>query len=261
MKKISEWLDSLALLSWGLLLLKYSLTGELKLLVHPNYFWLITITGVIFILLTIIKTWQIVNQRWVKLQNANTSVQHISLLPSGFGSGLLVMTAVLGLLIPPRILSSDTALQRGVTEALPVTRVQTQEFRTSTLPQDRSIVDWVRTLNAYPEPTAYLGQPVKVSGFVIHLKNLDDNYILLSRFIITCCAVDAYPVGIPVKLNGSKSLYPPDSWLEVEGEMITEIIGVDTNTLSANASGKRQVVIQAKSVKKIPTPSDPYGYQ
>ena len=37
-KNWSPWLDSLALLLWGALLLKYWGTGQLALLIHPNYF-------------------------------------------------------------------------------------------------------------------------------------------------------------------------------------------------------------------------------
>ncbi len=47
--------------------------------------------------------------------------------------------------------------------------------------------------------------------FVVQLPQLLDNYLLISRFILTCCAVDAYPVGLPVKLSGSRGQYYYDS--------------------------------------------------
>ncbi|HZG37074.1 MAG TPA: TIGR03943 family protein, partial [Nodosilinea sp.] len=50
--------------------------------------------------------------------------------------------------------------------------------------EDRTIVDWVRTLNVYPEP-------------------------------------DAYPVGLPVELPASTPRPAPDTWLEIEGTMQT----------------------------------------
>jgi uncharacterized repeat protein (TIGR03943 family) len=67
--------------------------------------------------------------------------------------------------------------------------------------------------------------------------------------VITCCAADAYPVGLPVKLNQSRKAYSADSWLEVEGQMATENIG-----------GKRQLTIIASSLKPIPEPKNPYEY-
>lgn len=155
---------------------------------------------------------------------------------------------------------SQMALQRGISESLPVTQTQTQEFRASIKPEERSLIDWIRTLNAYPEPDAYQGQRAKVTGFVIHSPILPDNYIFLSRFILTCCAVDAYPVGLPVRLEGDRSQYPPDTWLEIEGEMMTETLAVDTQTMEKTPTQKRQLVLGAQSIKTIPTPDDPYGY-
>jgi uncharacterized repeat protein (TIGR03943 family) len=67
--------------------------------------------------------------------------------------------------------------------------------------------------------------------------------------VITCCAADAYPVSLPVKLTQSRDTYKPDSWLEIEGQMITESL-----------AGKRQLVIEAKSIKGIDEPKNPYDY-
>ena len=95
---------------------------------------------------------------------------------------------------------------------------------------------------------------------MVHSPILPHTDVFLSRFILTCCAVDAYPVGLPLKLESDRSAYPPDTWLEVEGEMMTETLAVDTQTMEKTPSEKRQLVLAAKSVKTIPTPSDPYGY-
>ena len=249
---IWSWLDVLALLSWGALLLKYIITGQLNLLIHPDYFWLVYATSATLLSLGIFKGWQILQR-----QSVTGAEEHAILFPPQWSSGLLILTAILGLAIAPKVLTSQTALQRGVTD-LPMTRSQPQSFRATTKPEERSLIEWVRTLNAYPEPDAYAGQPAKVQGFVIHAPELPDSYLLLSRFIITCCAVDAYPVGIPVKLEGSHNAYPPDTWLEVEGEMISTI---PVQNISAETSAdKRRLVLAAKSVEVIPTPNDPYGY-
>ncbi|OKH18371.1 TIGR03943 family protein [Hydrococcus rivularis NIES-593] len=261
-KSLLPWLDVLALLAWGGLLLRYWITGQLRLLIHPNYFWLVLVTGIALLILGALKGGQLLAD-WRKRGNnfqEKETVQHMTLLPPGVGSGVLVATALAGFLIAPTVLTSQAALQRGVTESLPITRSQPQSFRATTRPEERSIVDWIRTLNAYPEPDAYAGQPVKVTGFVVHLPHLSDNYLLISRFIITCCAVDAYPVGLPVKLESSRNNYPPDTWLEIEGEMMVETLPQHEQTMKETTAQKRQLVIAAKSLKKIPTPADPYSY-
>lgn len=259
-KKLTIWLDVVALFAWGLLLIKYWLTKELNLLIHPNYFWLVRITGIILLILSIIKTLEIIKQAKKTTGLDQAIVEHLTLLPPGWSSSLLTFTAIIGLIISPQVLTSQTALQRGVTDTLPLTRSQPQSFRLNNKPEERTLIEWIRTLNAYPEPDAYTGQKAKIQGFVIHLPQLPENYLLISRFVLTCCAVDAYPVGIPVKLSTSNQSYPPDTWLEIEGEMTTETLNVDGNTLTETTSGKRQLILVARNIKEIETPKNPYNY-
>lgn len=249
-----SWLEGLSLLAWGSLLLKYTFTGQYKLLIHPNYFSLVLGSGIVLIILGVIKVKSIIENR------VRDNAEHISLFPPGLGSSLLLLVAIAGLLIPPKILTSQTALKRGVGD-LPLTTIQPQAFRTDSKPEERSLIEWIRTINAYPEPDAYSGQPANITGFVLHLSELPDNYIMLSRFVITCCAVDAYPIGIPVKLDASSRNYPVDSWLTVAGVAIAETIPVKDRIETNKITEKRSVVIEAKAIETIPTPSDPYSYR
>ena len=244
----SFWLDSLVLLSWGILLLKYAVTGEYKLLIHPNYFLLMLMTGILFLVMSVVR-----GILFFKSPNsASDNGEHLTLLPAKFSSMLLLGVAIAGLLIPPNVLSSQIALQRGVTENLPRTRYQPESFISTTKPEERTLIDWVRTLNAYPEPDAYEGQPAKVTGFVLHLPELPENYFLVSRFIVTCCAVDAYPIGIPVQLEGDRNMYPADIWVEITGTMAT------ANLPSEDHQNQRKLVLIPDKIQQIPTPKDPY---
>jgi uncharacterized repeat protein (TIGR03943 family) len=255
LKRLLPGLDVLALLAWGALLLKYCLTGQLKLLIHPNYTWLVLLTSIILLILGVFRAWQLLGKlrQRVSEEESGEAVQHITLFPPGWGSILLLVTAIAGFLVAPQVLASQAAIQRGLTEATILTQAQPQSFRSTIKPEQRSLIEWVRTLNVYPEPDAYQGQKANITGFVVYPPQLPDNYLMLARFIITCCAVDAYPVGIPVKLQESRTAYPQDTWLEVAGEMMSE-------SSPGDATQKRQLVLVAQSVKKIPTPADPYGY-
>ncbi|MBD1832393.1 TIGR03943 family protein [Cyanobacteria bacterium FACHB-472] len=250
-KFIIPSLDVLALLAWGILLLKYRITGQLYLLIHEDYFWLVIVTGISLLILAVLKAVQLLQDLFNGRERNRTVavLQHITLFPPGWSSILLLATAILGLLIAPRVFTSATALERGVTESISFTRSNPQAFRSSVRPEQRSLIDWVRTLNFNPEPDAYTGQKAKVQGFVVHPPELPPEYLLISRFIITCCAADAYPVGLPVKLIENRNAYIPDTWLEIEGEMITETF-----------QGKRQLTIKANSLKKIDPPKNPYDY-
>lgn len=258
LKLFFSLLDILALLAWGTLLLKYWFTGQLILLIHPNYFLLVFITGVILIFIATIRIWQFWQE--LKLPKTANKSSHLNLLPQGWSSSLLLITAILGLLTKPSILSSQVALQRGVSDSLPLTREQPQAFITATKPEDRSLIEWVRTINAYPEPDNYNGLKAKISGFVVYIKEWPENYLYLSRFILTCCAVDAYPVGIPIYLPQPRTSYPIDTWLEVEGEMITGNLPSLSSQSSTSQTSKRQLILKATSIKTIPTPKNPYEY-
>ncbi|MBE9058338.1 MULTISPECIES: TIGR03943 family putative permease subunit [Sphaerospermopsis] len=245
--QLLPWLDVLAITAWGILMLKYWFTGELNLLIHPDFFWLVILGAIGLLIIGFFKGLQLWKQR--RRYEVPNNQQHINLFPPGWSSGLLLTTAVLGFIITPQVFSSQTALERGITELLGATRAQPQAFRASIRPEERTLIDWVRTLNVYPEPDAYTGQKVKVQGFVIHPPELDQNHLILARFVITCCAADAYPAGLPVQLPENRDKYPPDTWLEIEGQMITE-----------NIANKRRLTIKATSLKEIPQPKNPYSY-
>ncbi|MEH2110565.1 TIGR03943 family putative permease subunit [Nostoc sp.] len=242
------WLDAIAITAWGVLMLRYWLTNKLNLLIHPNYIWFVVVTGISLIVIGFFKMQELWQRR--RRRDVTPNNQHISLFPPGWGSALLLTTAILGFIITPQVFASDKALQRGVTaDLLGSTRVKPQAFRATVSPEERSLVDWVRTVNVYPEPDTYTGQKVKVQGFVIHPPDIGKEYLFLARFVLTCCAADAYPVGLPVKLQNNQEPYSADTWLEVEGQMVTE-----------NLAGKRQLTIAATSLKKIPQPQNPYSY-
>ncbi|MCU0543652.1 MAG: TIGR03943 family protein [Oscillatoriaceae cyanobacterium Prado104] len=260
LKKLRPWLDAISIFAWGILLLKYWITGKLNILIHPNYFALTVTGGICLIAIGGLKIWQILKVDRTKNRSRTTpsidspriaAVQHVTLFPPSFGSTLMLSVALIGLITTPRTFTSQTALERGLTESLPITRLQPQEFRNATKPENRSLVEWVRLLNFNPEPDTYRGQKVKVQGFVIHPPNISEQYLWIGRFIITCCAADAYPIGLPVKLppGQSRVSFPPDTWWEIQGEASSEEL-----------EGKRKLIIQASSLDRIPEPKNPYDY-
>lgn len=242
-------LDIITLGIWGILLIQYWVTGELQLLIHPNYFGLVLGTGILLLVLAVLKAIQVIGQLPPRSPKTMPMMEHISWFPPGWSTGLLLATAILGLLVEPKVFTSQIAIQRGVMESLTATRTQPQSFRNASKPEARSLIEWIRTLSVYPEPDEYAGQAVNVKGFVVYPQDLSSNYLLVTRFVITCCAADAYPVSLPVKLPGNRTAYKPDTWIQVKGKMITETL-----------KGKRQLVIDASEVEKVTEPDNPYYY-
>jgi uncharacterized repeat protein (TIGR03943 family) len=243
-QKFLPWLESCAIAAWGIALLRLWLTGQLFLLVHPNYIPLTVTAGIGLTIVGGAEAWRVSQRR-----RTYNNQQHVTLLKPSLSSSLLLAVAIIALLVNPRPFTSEKAIHRGVIDSVADARTVPQSFRASNRPEERTLVEWVRTISAYPEPDAYIGQKVNLSGFVVHAPDQPDNMFLITRFIITCCAADVYPVSLPVQINGSRSMYPPDRWLKIEGQ-----VGVNTN------NSKRQVVIVANNITAINEPKNPYDY-
>ncbi|MEM1425232.1 MAG: TIGR03943 family protein [Cyanobacteria bacterium P01_H01_bin.130] len=244
------WLDVAAIGSWGALLLTYWRTGKLALLVHPIYNGLVIAAGMLLLIASAFAALKQIRGHSTRLQNPE---EHLTLLPPPLTSGILLTAALLGLLISPKPLASAKAMQQQTSASVTVTRSNPQSFRANQDPSERSLVEWVRLLNVYPEPDAYNGQPMEISGFVLPSTpedNLPTGYIWLARFTITCCAADAYPLQIPVQLpEGAPQTYEADTWLAVEGEAATATLGRD-----------RRLAVQAAQIRPIDPPANPYEY-
>jgi uncharacterized repeat protein (TIGR03943 family) len=244
-QKFSPWLESCAIAAWGITLLKLWLAGQLYLLVHPNYIPLTVTAGIGLTVVGVAEAWRVSQRR----RGYTNNQQHVTLIKPSLSSSLLLIVAIVSLSINPRPFTSEKAIHRGVIDNIADARTIPKSFRASNRPEERTLVEWVRTISTYPEPDAYKGQKVKLTGFVVHAPDQPDNMFLITRFVITCCAADVYPVSLPVRITGSRSMYPPDRWLQIEGQTDVE-----------TTNGKRQVVIVASNITTIPEPKNPYDY-
>ncbi len=243
------WLRGLALVPtglWGILLLEYWRSGDLNLLIHPAYHGLTIAAGLVLLILTTAQflTFFKEGSRTGSHSRASIPGQLLSIV-------LLSAVAIAGFLIPPQVFASSLSTDRPVTDFLNLARTEPDSFQAAIKPEDRTIVDWVRTLNVYPEPDAYEGEKVNVEGFVLHPPDLPEPYLLVARFIITCCAADVYPVGLPVQLEAvakTRLDYPVDGWIRIEGTMGT-----------ATINDQRKAVIRPQKIDTIPEPENPYA--
>lgn len=85
--RLVEWIDVLALAAWGILLLRYWLTGRMGLLIHPNYFWLTIAAGFALVGLAGLETWKLLRTPPLP------GIRHFTLFPPGWMSGLLLGAA------------------------------------------------------------------------------------------------------------------------------------------------------------------------
>jgi uncharacterized repeat protein (TIGR03943 family) len=168
--------------------------------------------------------------------------------PSRVALGLLAVPLLLGFVLPARPLGVSTAAQRGVETTTPGRVDEVPEFRVDTRPETYNIKDWLTAMRADPDPASVAGKPVRVSGFVYRDRRLPEGWFLVARFVVQCCAVDATPIGLPVRLV--HGVVPSDgTWILIEGVWEVE-----------DVSGTQRAVVTPGSVTSIARPSQPYLY-
>jgi putative membrane protein len=86
------------------------------------------------------------------------------------------------------------------------------------------------------------GEEVAFVGFVARNADTPADEILLTRYVITCCAADATVVQVRV-VNVTPARFEPEDWVEVRGQIYP--IG-------------RQVIVNASSVEEVARPEKPY---
>ncbi len=165
-----------------------------------------------------------------------------------FGNIIIVLIMILGFLIPPKPLSSDIASQRENSYST-YTNIENKvtaigNFNTSTVNYD--VKDWLNSLNYNPDLEYYKNKEVGLVGFIYipQSKNYGANNFMISRFIVSCCAVDAVPVGLKVKYDFKKDFVESD-WIKIHGKF--DIIG-------------GELIIVPDKVEKIEIPDNPYLY-
>ncbi|MDQ1002062.1 putative membrane protein [Neobacillus niacini] len=94
----------------------------------------------------------------------------------------------------------------------------------------------------------YKGKQIKLKGFVYKDKELSQNQLLLSRFLITHCVADASIIGFLTEFTEAPSL-DNDTWIEAEGVL-------DVTTYN----GTELPLIKITNWKKINEPETPYLY-
>ncbi len=223
-------LGSVALVFFGAGLLFLHFSDRLKFFILPFYDPFVVMSGLILILLGVL-SWK---------SSHNGKVSRLAIV------GLLFFSLII-FFVPPRPLSERSAQARGSSSDTAILQVEIPRFGVS--PENRSIIDWTQMFNFDPDPHAYLGQAVKVDGFIQRSVDLPEDYFLITRFTLSCCIADARPVSLIVHANGVDP-YLEGTWWELKGQM---------NVLELD--GEERSVVELIEAKPIPTPDDPYTYQ
>lgn len=164
---------------------------------------------------------------------------------------LVACFIVAGFFLPAQSLSSQTASQRATSlNTVTLSGELTASSLFSFGSDKYDIGDWIRRINADPNLSNYVGKKVNVTGFVFKPNEYPEDVFLASRFLVSCCAVDARPVGLPVRLEGWEKDFKSDEWLNISGKF----------ELAEINSGQALVIVPNETPEKTIQPVRPYIY-
>jgi putative membrane protein len=166
-------------------------------------------------------------------------------------AAVVTVTVVAVLVLPPRTLTTSTVTQRALnsstvsSDAAPDAELLgTSDF--STL----GVKDWSVLLAQTTDPTFFTSKSVDITGFVSADPDDPDDVFYVTRFVVTCCAVDAQPVGVPVYQPGWASTLEPDEWVRVTGPFAS----------NPSARSRQPLAVMPEGVEQVDQPADPYVY-
>ncbi|MBF4613995.1 TIGR03943 family putative permease subunit [Curtobacterium sp. VKM Ac-1376] len=178
----------------------------------------------------------------------------VRLTLGGAAAIVTIGVTVAMLVLPPTTLSARTAQQRSVDSAT-LSNATGSEAAVSLLgsegvdTSEYGVKDWAALIRQTTDTTALVGKQVELSGFVVPGTN---GSFTLTRFVISCCAVDAQPVGLGVVTDddGAGSAPEEGQWVTVRGALAA----------NPDQSADARIVIKAAKVTEIAQPKDPYEY-
>lgn len=129
---------------------------------------------------------------------------------------LIVLLAVVAVSLPPQSLSAQLAGTRAQSSGSSAVILQSSVDAFSSDLTRFDIRDWDAFLRSSPDPNSVIGKKATVDGFLYRKQN----QLFLARYQLTCCAVDATPLVLPLRLNEIDITQPDGTWFRAEGTMI-----------------------------------------
>jgi uncharacterized repeat protein (TIGR03943 family) len=232
------------LLVYAVLLARVFLRHEITLYIKKDLVWLTAAAG-FFVLLMLISTLMAVYRASSRASGDNgcggIAFYGLRIPAKEFlFSMVILMPALLGLLFTPQSLDSFAAGRRGISGRAPVAVNKMEPIKS----REISLLRLAGGLEQ--EPERFIGRDFAFVGFVGHDEKLGAERFYLVRFVISCCAADATPLGFEVDYPEAEEL-KDNQWVKVEGHVIKREDRSDW-----------PYAIKASRVQPIRKPYDPY---
>ncbi|MBF4618754.1 TIGR03943 family protein [Clavibacter sp. VKM Ac-2873] len=238
-----------------------AVTGQLGLYIHPRYF---VFTGIMAVIGLVATVAGFALRPSEAADGHDHAHDHDGGSPSPDARGTLrarvsrvtvaavvTVTVVAVLVLPPRTLTQSTVTQRALNSSTVASGAAPDEQLVGAGDSSRlGVKDWARLLAQTTDPTFFTSKSVDVTGFVSADPDDPDDVFYVTRFVITCCAVDAQPVGVPVYRPGWRSTLQTDEWVRVTGPFAS----------NPSARSRQPLAVMPQGVEPVDQPADPYVY-
>jgi uncharacterized repeat protein (TIGR03943 family) len=255
----SRWRGILLSLIGIVAILWLAVTDQLGLYIHPRYFVFTIVMAVISIVFVLLAFTLPARNTPAIEQDAHDHTHDHDASPAtdrgtrwwAAGSfALVLVTGIAMLVLPPAVLTTATVEQRdingSVTGGDPLETVELAGGDYTTF----TVKDWAGLLRQGAGESFFAGKTPTVVGFITPDADDAENVFYVARFVITCCAVDAQPIGVPVYFPGWQDQYAIDDWVTVTG---TFIANPSINSMQA-------LVLTPTDIAPTDRPSQPYVY-
>jgi uncharacterized repeat protein (TIGR03943 family) len=222
-------------------------TGRLTLYVHPRYTLLTVITAVLTLLVLVLMATVGGSSAADGGHDHVTRVSAFGRLLIWSNGAVLVCAALALLVIPPATLSSTTRQNRELVTSGQILDSTEVAALVGADPATFSVKDWAALLSQ-GGPEAVLGKQVNLSGYV--LDRGEEDLFFIARLAVSCCAVDAQPIGVPVYRPGWRDEIEPGAWISIEGAFVK----------NPSRDSQEGVAIGVGSLANIEEPDQPYVF-
>lgn len=201
---------------------------ELRLLIHPRYFWMIYFSLAVLTITIVFDRSNIKYDKW-----AYTSI-FLSILIFGYGTTVKLQPL-------SSFAQSNLEVQESISLDQYSRSVRSSDF--SLRPEERKLEDWVTILSLNPEPSLYEGQKVNVEGFYFISSS---GQAMIARYTLSCCIADARIIGLSL---AEELEHEPNTWLNIKGKI--KVIETSIENFAA---------IEVEDSQVIDIPDEPYVF-
>ncbi len=246
-RAVQRWRGLVIIGTMAAITLWLAYSGQLVLYIHPRYIVFTVIMAAVAVVLAVLA---VTTRRDHDDEHDAPPPRRERML--GLTAAAIAGVFTLGMVvIPPATLSTATAQQREVNATASTDTADLE--RASTADADAiarfTVREWSSVLRQTSDLAFFDGKPATaLLGFVTPDVDDPDNMFYVSRFVVTCCAVDAQPLGVPVYLPGWPSTLEPDTWVEVSGPFES----------NPSRTSSHAIVIVPDTVEAVDQPREPY---